>query len=80
MLFAVPAKLLLLTPCKQNTGLKTFPGPVFQRDFLGALWRPRTAPGVGSLFASEIGGLVTAPMTIPLLYEGLKTPGYTPEQ
>ena len=37
----------------------------------------RTAPGVGSLFASEIDGLGKAPMTLPLLYAGLKVPGYT---
>ena len=32
--------------------------------------------GVGSLFASEIGGLGTAPMTTSSLYTGLEVPRY----
>ena len=45
----------------------------------GALQAPSTAPqpppGRGSLFASEIYQLGTAPMAIPSLYEGLKCQG-----
>ena len=51
--------------------------PVFRSDFLWAHFGAQDHFGVGSLFASEIDGLGTAPMTIPSLYEGLIVTGYT---
>ena len=51
-------------------------GQCFEREFLGRLFDAQDRFEVGSLFASGIDQLGTAPMAIPSLYEGFKVPRY----